>query len=575
MDLLHRATHALAADPAWQPRIEEFLVFFTWPWMLSLLTFTAVLWLPRLRDLGRVLGQTPRPARWAFAGVLLLGAALRVGWIPHAPQVYFDEFNFLETARALAESRVYHAPQVLSDSRIVPVPPAWAFTLSLAFSAGGPTLEAVCSTSVALAMASLVLAFLVGRLLFERSLPAVILALFLAVLPVHLRMSGSAALETGSLASLLLTWVALLMYRRDRRPAWLYCAALAAAWLMNWRMENPFAVFPATLVAWLVLDDRRRETLRSPHLYMTVATAYLLALPGIVADVYGMGRDFYVFYGEAAQRAQFVRENVANNLLYWVDGRIHPLPLTLLAAAGLWTWRPLRLPLAWLGWTACLHVFYTLNPSADFGVHHTLDSWRNALQPALGVLVLAAAGCEGLRSRLSARPAAAVAPLLLVGALATPSLYAGFVHAQHPWMREFAMLRAAAARMPQDAHLYLDGRHEHMRLPELRLAVAAYATGRKWSLMPQDDGRQALVDVELYREIQRERVFLYYFGQNRSDWDATRRRWLGEHLAMRVVSGLAVPGGAYTFTLYEVDGLTPQGRRRLEGDRTAFAEGGR
>lgn len=571
MDLLYRSTHALASDPTWQPRIEEFLVFFTWPWMLALLVFTLVLWLPRLPDLARLFADTPRRARWAFAGVLLVAAALRLGWIPHAPQVYFDEFNFLETARGLSESRVYHAPQVLSDSRIVPVPPAWAFSLSLAFSAAGPTLEAVCSSAVALSLASVGLVFLVGRLLFERTLPSVLLALFLAVLPVHLRMSGSAALETGSCASLLLTWLALLMYRRDRRPAWLYCAALGAAWLMNWRMENPFAVFPATLVAWLALDERRGQTLRSPHLYLAVAAAYLLALPGLVADVYGMGRDFYVFYGDAAQRAQFVQENVTNNVVYWVDGRIHPWPLTLLAAVGLWTWRPLRLPLAWLGWTAALHVFYTLNPSADFGVHHTLDSWRNALQPALGVLVLAAAGCDGLRSRMPV----AVAPLLVAGALATPFVYAGFVHAQHPWMREFAMLRAASARLPQDARLFLDGRHEHMRLPELRLAVAGYATGREWSLMPQDDAQKALVDVELYRELRRERVFLYYFGQNRSDWDATRRRWLGDHLAMRVVSGLAVPGGAYTFTLYEVDGLTPLGRRRLEGDRTAFAEGGR
>lgn len=574
MDLLYRATHALAADPVWQPRLEEFLIWWTWPWMLMLLAFTAVLWLPRLRDLGRLVGEVPLAGRWGLAAALLVGVALRLAWVPHAPQVFFDEFNFLESARGLAEARTYHAPQVLSDSRIVPVPPAWSFVLSLAFQVDGPTLEAVVASALTLSLASLVLAFLVGWLLFERPVPAVALTLFLGVLPVHLRMSGSAALETGSGASLLLTWLALLLYRRDRRPVWLYCAALAAAWLMNWRMENPFAVFPATLAAWLLLDDRRRETLRSPHVYAAVALAYVLALPGLVADVYGMGRDFYLFYGDAATRAEGVRDNLLNNLLYWVDGRIHPVGLTLLAGVGLGTWRPLRLPLAWLLWTAALHVFYTLNPSADFGLHHTLDSWRNALQPALGVLVLAAAGCQGLHERLGRRPALVVAPLLVAAALATPLAYGGFVHSQHLWMREFALLREAAARLPEGAHLLLDGRPEHLGLPELHAAVLGYATGRKWEIVPLDENQQVLMNMELWRDIAGERVFLYYFGKSRSDWDAARQRWLGENLRMRVVSGLAVPGPAYTFTLFEVDGLTPQGRRRLEGDRAAYSEGG-
>ena len=478
----------------------------------------------------------------------------------------------------MATDGLYLAPRTHSEGRLVPIPPAWSYWISLGFRATGPRYDTVLVEALALAILSLPLAFLVGWLEFRRPVPAVALALFVAVLPIHLRMSGSAALENGSFFFLLLAWVAVLAWQQERRPAWLYAGAAAAAWMMNWRMENPFAVVPVMGLVALLRDPEPGRTLREPRVYVALALAGLLALPGLVADLYGVGRDFYLFYGSEAERFEQVRQNMGNNLLYWWDGRIHPRELTLLAVLGLATWRPRREALAWLVWVGLLVFFYSRTPSADFGLHHTLDSWRNALQPALGVLVLAAAGVEALRTLASPLPRPVLRATLALAAvafLALPLRYGDFVHRRHVWLQEFRLLQEASRRLPEGAHLLLDGKPEHLGDPALRVATLGYATNLPWGLLmlPEDSFRrpgqgrppQILVDVENWTSVAGSRVFLYYFGRNRSGWDYYRLRWLQDHLRLRVVAGLANPVSECTFTLYEVDGLEPAGLRWLRG----------
>lgn len=585
MDLLYRWTHAGIADPVLEAFGRSFLIHGTGPWLLVLLALTLAAWLPRLRDLARLGEGLSRSALLAFGMVFLGGALLRLWWAPHSPQVFFDEFNFLEAGRGLALDGHYLVPRPHDEGRLVPIPPAWSFWLSLAFRVTGPTYGAVLFEALALAILSLPLAFLVGWLLFGRPVPAVALALFLAVLPVHLRMSGSAALETGSFFWLLLTWVAVLAWQRERRPAWLYAAGTAAAWMMNWRMENPFAILPVLGLAAILLDPQPLRTLRCRHLYLALAGAFALAAPGIVADLYGLGSDFYLFYGSEADRLEQVRQNVGNNLRYWFDGRIHPLEITVLAGLGVAWWRPFRRPLAWLSWTVLLHAFYTMTPSADFGLHHTLDSWRNALQPALGLMVLAAAGCEALHSWLSAPvPRRLLKPslaLLALAFLALPLRSGAFVHARHVWLQEFRLLQEATRRLPPGAHLLLDGKPEHLGDLDLRVATLGYATTREWKpvILARDAFRRPgagepprlLQDVQNWN-VAGERVFLYYFGRKGSAWDYYRRLWLQDHLRLRLVAGMANPLSECTFTLYEVDGLGAPGRRWLE--RPAGPAGG-
>jgi len=577
MDLIFRWTQALVGNPEFRTPAEVFLVRGTFPVFVVLLVLTLFFWLPRLADLRRILGEMPRGVQMALGCVCLLGAGLRLGWAPHAPQVFFDEFNFLELGRGMLKEGEAMLPGWFgSGPALIPIPAAWSFFLALVFMVTGPHLWAALGLALSLAILSLPLAFLVGWSLFRRPFPALFLTLMLAVFPVHLRMSGSLALETGSLFFLLATWVALLRYQEDRRPVWLYCAGTAAAWCANWRMENPFVVLPLLVVCVLIMNPQGLRMLRERHLYLVLAGVFAFSLPGLLSYVLGTGQGFYLFYGAEAMRLEQVRMNQVNNLIYWVEGRIHPPEMTALALLGALAWRPRRAALAWTLWVVALQVFYSRIPSADFGLHHALDSWRNAMQPALGFMVLAAAGLEALREGLGRRLSGGwVAAALVVVTLVSctwPLRYGGFVHSRHVWQEEFYFMQEVASRLPEGARLLAEGHRDHLRSLELHTAELGYASGRDWQRLEISDeafdrpgaGEPPVFLDELASSKKAgRRTFLYYFGMRGSDWDHRRRIWLHDHLRMRVVAGISMPTSWVCLTLYELEGLSKQGQEWL------------
>lgn len=581
MDLISRWTQALVAHPDFRTPVEFFLVRGTLPVFILLLILTLLFWLPRLADFRRILGEMPRWSGLALGGICLFGAGLRLGWTPHAPQVFFDEFNFLELGRGMVQGREALLPGWFgAGPALVPIPAAWSFFLALVFALTGPKLASALGMALFFAILSLPLAFLVGWRLFGRPLPALFLTLLLAVFPVHLRMSGSLALETGSLFWLLATWAALLCHQQDRRPVWLYCAGTAAAWCANWRMENPFAVLPLLLACFLVLDSPRWRLLRERHLYLVGIGVFLFSLPGLLNYILGTGQGFYLFYGSEAIRAEQVRMNQVNNLLYWLEGRIHPPEITALALLGAFTWRPRRKALAWGLWLVALQFFYSRIPSADFGLHHTLDSWRNAVQPALGLMILAAAGLDTLRESLAGRASRGWVVAALVAAFLIPCTwpfrFGGFVHSRHVWQEEFYFMQEVAARLPEGARVLTDGHDQHLRSPELHTAELGYASGLEWERLeisqeafdvPGSGQPPAFLGRLADPGMAGRRTFLYYFGMKGSEWDHQRRTWLHGHLQMRVVAGVCFPGSWISLTLYEVEGLSGRALEWLGASR--------
>ncbi|MGI5843074.1 MAG: glycosyltransferase family 39 protein [Candidatus Xenobium sp.] len=578
MDLIFRWTQSLVDNPEFRKPAEYFLVQGTFPVFVALLLLTLIFWLPRLTELRRSLREMPRGVQLALGAVCLLGAGLRLGWIPHTPQVYFDEFNFLELGRGMLKGGEALVPGWFgAGPALVPIPAAWSFFLSLVFMVTGPSLGAALGLALTLAILSLPLAFLLGWNLFRRHLPALTLTLLLALFPVHLRMSGSLVLETGSFFFLLATWVALLRYQADNHPVWLYCAGTAAAWCANWRMENPFVVLPLLAMCFLVLAPQGLRALREKHVYLVLMGVFLFSLPGLVSYILGTGQGFYLFYDSEAVRLEQVRMNQVNNLLYWFEGRIHPPEITALALLGALAWRPRRAALAWTLWVVVLQVFYSQIPSADFGLHHALDSWRNALQPALGFMVLAVAGLEvlreGLERRFSGGWVAVVLGVALLVPCTWPIRYGDFVHSRHVWQEEFYFMQEVAARLPTGARLLAEGHRDHLRCPELHTAELGYATGRDWQRLELSEeafeqpgvGAPPVFFGELVDSKKvGQRTFLYYFGMRSSDWDYRRRTWLHDHLQMRIVAGIALPNsGGICFTLYEVVGLSEQGQAWL------------
>lgn len=580
--LLYRLTHSWAEIPGLRPALERFLARDTLAllaWEMGLLIFLAGLLAPVFNDLWR---QIPAWTRRAFLALWAAASLLRLFWSPRLPQVYFDEFNFLEAARHLLMWGTYQLPGLPGDTpEGLPVPPGLSFAIFLSYRLLGVQAENAFLVNQVLSCLSLALMFGVAWLLFARPLPALAAVLGLAVLPVHLRMAASASLEPGSAFFVLLTLLALLAYRSRRQPLLLYLAAVSGGWMMNWRMENPFVVFPLLLGVFLILDEERRSTLRSPHFYLAAGLAYLLATPGLVADLLGLSYDFYVWYEAPQARAAKIQANLVNNAFYWLRGGIHPLYLTLLALLGLVSARPRRLALAWATWVAVLQVFYSLQPSADFGLHHTLDSWRVALLPGLGVLLLGAAGADTasawLTSRARAPLAQAAAGVALALALATPWLYGRFIFDRHLWMREYTLLQEAGRQIPPGSLIYFAGDFTRRPTRAAHWAAACYASGHPIRpFLAEAIDRPGpvpplLVEVRRRLDIERGRVFLYYVqGTGDTQGTAEPLSWLQQNLEMAVVAGFAPAGTRIAFTLYEVRGLTPQARSWLERGSPAW-----
>lgn len=544
-----------------------FLIHGYVPVLQALLTVTLLCALASLPALWRAARRLSGAAWIGALTVTNLALALRIFWSPHLPQVYFDEIFFLNTADQMAHSGL-NAMISLMDGAVGKqfhsCPAAWQFLVALLYRWTGPV-PAVAFAAASLLSALTVLGLFLAVVEMSGSVRAGLAsALLLAVLPVHLRLAGSAALETASLCFLAWLLFVLSAWFRERSAALLLLAACLAAWFVNIRMENSFALLPLVLGFFTVFcpSEALRGLKSRSVLLAAAALVVAFAFPALLADGYGLATHFYFFY-ETPQRIQeHVRDNFAGNFRYWVDGRIQPLPFTVLALAGLVAavgrggrWR--RLGAFWAAWWLALVVFYSANPSCDFALRHTLDSWRTALHPALGVLVLAGFGVDALAASLrDPRVRHAVGCGFVALCLTAVPAFGGFVHERHVWMSQWEALQSMRGQLPADAFLLLIDSVESKAVSGESLAYdVACATGvlpQRPLFTPDDPHQQLIRDVHEWSTVEKRKVFLYHLdsgSEEEARGFAALQRWL--HL--RTVAGSSVRRGRVTFSLYRVE----------------------
>ncbi len=552
-----------------------FLIYCTDTWLLSLAVLTILIFLLGLRVLLRPLTEMPRRHKLGVLAITAVAAAVHSFWIYHCPQVYFDEINFLEFGRCLAEKGKYIIERRIAGDLLNPIPPACSFMLSRWFAVFGASIKTASASAIVVSSLSISFAFLFAYKLFRKFAPAYFFALALMALPVHLRMSSCSALENGSLLWLFLFMSCLLGWTDEPKNIWIYAAGCCAAWLACWRMENPAVIMPLAFAVIWICRPELGGLFRQPAFYITACVALVLSMPGLVADLCGISRGYYLFYNTEAMAGEQIAQNSVNNIRYWFEAAIHPLDFTILGLLGFMV-RPRRLGLAWALWFVALNIFYARVPSADFGLHHTVDSWRNALMPSLGLLVGSAALMAFVISRIATKP---IKALFVAGmcalVISVPFRFRSFINAQHLWQSEFLLLQSAGRRIPEGAWLMLDGSPDNIMFEDLRSMAVGWAAGIPCQavMIPQESfinpgfgfSPRLLRDLEMYLG-RNERVFLYYFGTGESYWDICRRSWYNSFFNMRVVASLASKTSKATLTIYEFDSLKPSAYKWLENE---------
>jgi len=390
-----------------------------------------VVW--RLRELGGLW----RPAQSllaAGAGIALLAAGLRMAQ-PVAPQVYFDEFYYLATARnvrtsgtvvALIERGLPPAP----DPRPAPEPPypqGWPTLLSLV-SGGGYGAAVGLQRSIGVLTAVATFAMLAP----ESLVAAAFAGGAVAVMPALLRLSQGASAEG---ASLLFVVLALWGCRSQRFRTGMAGALLAGALVAlagHFRPENMLYAVLFLPLAFFRTDASRAQVAAGVFAWL------LFAAPDVLIMAAGATGPAASDHFEAVPRPGFatVAENfVANligNLKFLVDGAVLPFWASLLALLGgvlLWD-RGCRLPAAfYAGWIGLFILALSPFPFGDFQTAHSYDTWRFSLQVTLPVILLGARGLE-LAPDWARRPLPLVLLAVLMGA--APLLHGAFITRVHP-----------------------------------------------------------------------------------------------------------------------------------------------
>ncbi len=359
----------------------------------TLLTSVCLLLLPVLvlaarRELATLVPRRSKREIGALLLVLAVALALRVHPMadPFQHRVYFDEWEYMANARSIlldgqasvcVRGTIEHClqPAISPNNKI-------GFTVlqAFAFSLAGISERTAMYLTLAASVASVALAWLLAATLFpgERWSPLTA-AVFLTVLPLHIRYSTCAATESMSLFFGGLAMLAGLAAAHTPSRRTQYLAAVTFILAVTVRYENVLLIVPLALLL------RRTRGARGPAvLTVVLVSSFLLAyFSSVNVD------DATPFTTSITVLARSVRASVP----LWLGKDHHPLLLTALALIALWQAPRDRSRLLLLAWLVPFVMLYALH---DW----PMDIWdqdRHMLQGYFPIVLLAAAGVDALR----------------------------------------------------------------------------------------------------------------------------------------------------------------------------------
>jgi hypothetical protein len=360
-------------------------------WITGGIAVTAIVFFVACFPVVKDLCKGIRGKEWALvAMVFLLALFFRLYLAPHTHYVYYDEFVHFEIGNNMCvEHDFYWNPLGVgcnnTEKWLPQWPPGYFFLLSVVYNIFGIS-ETVNFVFVSwIGALSVILTFVLGYLLFEDWILAILISFFMAIYPLHVKFSGCSSLEIISLCFILLSFCCVVIFFSRPRLKTLLCSILVMALTALMRVENLVVLSIASGTCLFFFYHRFRNL---KYLLLASGIALLVFLPSTAHFAEAVG--IYRGWRESQDAYPFFA-----SLLFWFRGGLQPISVTILSLGGFIWWVRSRRPLA-----LALFVYFLILLSI-YALFHKInisikDMQRFNLQLCPAVIVLAAAGMEWL-----------------------------------------------------------------------------------------------------------------------------------------------------------------------------------
>lgn len=333
-----------------------------------------------VKSLNRLFSRIDKKC-WIFLFFIVIAAYfLRSFVVPHIHYVFYDEYEHLDIAKNMAAARVFARCNFFAKGQclVYDMPqwvPGYHFLLSLMFKLFGTGDFVAYNFNVVLGTLSVVVIFLLTFLLTEKKSVALLAALLLSVLPIHLKYSGNSSPEMLSSLFMMLTVLASLIWMKNYSSRAIFLFLASFFYLLFIRPENG-------LIFLLLIPLIIKREPGKLFIFLVLLLPYVLFVP----HIFRYTREVWLSGAGEVSVLSLLR----SNLLLWAHTGKWPGILTFMAVAGTFMYKEGIKKTMWLwGFFFTFLLFYTL-------VHRVnmldADFSRLSLQFAYPVVILASIG---------------------------------------------------------------------------------------------------------------------------------------------------------------------------------------
>jgi len=268
--------------------------------------------------------------------ILLFGFYLRMFVAPHSHHIFFDEDIYLNMAQNIVNEgksclcnygNTKNCFNCISNKQPHGLPAFYAVFFFLF----GVSETVAVNVSIAIAVFSILLVFLISYILFKKEKLSVYSAFVFTLLPVHIRWSATQALGPLLVFFSLLTILLFLIYLEKRNMFILFAFFCTLAYTCQIRPESMLmAVVAASF--FIFMDKGIFKTVRDRKFLIAFALFLILILP-TVEHTNNMKYEDWGASGNKFSK-DIIKKNLADNSKFFVENTRFPLIFTIFSIIG-------------------------------------------------------------------------------------------------------------------------------------------------------------------------------------------------------------------------------------------------
>lgn len=252
--------------------------------------------------------------------IFLLAIFLRLFFIEHIFQVYNDGFALINVGEEFALNQKF----AFCNSRVTidclsyyynPWPPVMPFIYSLLFQTFGILNSVIFFFNSIIGSLTVVLLFFLTYTIFKNELVSLFAAFVLAVHPIHLNLSGSAALGIGSLFFLSFTLISFFVYLRKKTFSTGLLFFLSFLFFSQIRIENIFLIF--FLIPFYLFSEKKAKFEKQfGKLLLVIILFFVLFSPLIANTLVGVDKSVPNWTLSLKDHYLSLKENFKSNIIF-------------------------------------------------------------------------------------------------------------------------------------------------------------------------------------------------------------------------------------------------------------------